>query len=159
MILDKLLQFDAAATAASGIVVTTGVDSTNTLDLLNARDLAIKGERSLQIVFTVGTVFAASGGAASLQIRIYGSVDNSTFTLYGQTDQIPKANLLANTVIRFPLPPQASNPQAAGIPRYLKLNYLAITNSFTSGTFECDLVIDPQANNAPTYPSGFTVSN
>ncbi len=158
MILDKLMQFDPAATLASGIVVTTGVDSTNTLDMSNARDMGIGIGPRLELVFTITTAFAATGGAASLQIRIYGSADNSTFTLLSQTDQIAKASLTAGTVIRLPLPAQAANP-GASLMRYYKANYLAITNSFTSGAFESDLVVDPQANNPPTYASGVTVAN
>lgn len=159
MILDKLLQFDPS-TAAAGIV-TGGLDSANTLDLLNARDLGVTaGGMRIQLVFTCLTVFAASGGAASLIISISGSADNITFTKLTQTDSvgIAKALLLAGTVIRLPMPPIAANPGAA-LPRYIKATYTAVTNAFTSGTFECDLVIEPQANNPVTYPSGVTVAN
>lgn len=158
MILDKLLQFDAAASLASGIVITTGVDSANTLDLLNARDLAIGDDHRIELVFTITTSFASTGGAASLQIGIYSSADNSTYVLLAQTAQIAKAQLVAGTVIRLPLPPIAANPNAL-LPRYLKANYLAITNNFTSGAFESDLVIDPQSSNPPIYPAGVTVAN
>lgn len=157
MILDKLMQFDAGASLASTIVG-AGVDSYNTLDLLNARDLAIAGEHPMQVVFTITTTFLASGGAASLTIRVYSSADDTTYTLLAQTAAIAKAGLTAGTVIRLPLPPIAANPNAA-LPRYLKVNYLATTNDFTTGAFECDLVVDPQASNPPTYPAGVTVTN
>lgn len=164
MILDKLLQFDPALTAASAIV-TGGVDSTNILDLGAQRDLSIVGgdDIDLVIVFTIGTVFAASGGASSLTIKCLGAPDSSgspgTFRILSQTDAIPKANLTANSVIKMRLPPQAGNPLLTVPPRYLKLTYVATTNNFTSGDFECDLVAQPQANTPPYYAAGVTVAN
>lgn len=161
MILDKLMQFDASGTAASGIV-TGGLDSANTIDLLNARDLMVStDDMRLELVFTILTVFAASGGAASLIISLSGSADNSSWTKLIQTDSvgIAKALLVAGTVIRLPFASaMAANP-AAALPRYLKATYTAVTNNFTSGTFEADLVFDAQANNPVTYPAGVTVSN
>lgn len=159
MILDKLMQFDVAATAAS-TVVTGGVDSLNTLDMLNARDMfgGNAGGQSLEAVFTITTAFAATGGAASLRIKFQGSADDTTYNVLSITDDIPKANLTAGTVIRIPLPPQAANPQAS-LPRYYKLTYVAVTNNFTSGAFECDLVVNPQMNNPPVYAAGVTVTN
>lgn len=160
MILDKLLQFDAGPTNASTIV-TGGVDSANTIDLLNARDMMVSTEQFRpELVFTVLTVFAASGGAASIIIKIQSSADNSTYVVLGQTDSggIAKALLTAGSVIRVPLPSIAANPGAL-LPRYLKATYFAVTNNFTSGTFECDLVINAQANNPVTYPAGVTVVN
>lgn len=158
MILDKLMQFDAAATAAAAIIV-AGVDSSNTLDLLNARELAI-GHNRLVAVFTITTTFLAAGGAASLIIQLKGSADNVNFNVLDQTDQagIPKANLLAGTVIHLPLGAYFGDPRAA-LPRYLKLTYLALTNPFTAGAFECDMVVDPQVNNAPNYAAGIVVAN
>jgi Bbp16-like protein len=153
MILDKLLQFDPAATA-----ITVTAVSTNVLDLLNARDIAIFGERPLVAVISLGATFTAAG-AATLTIQFQGSVDNITWTTYEQTDAIPKANLLINTVIRMPIPPQAEAPHAAGIPRYLRLNYVVATGPFTAGTIEADLVVDPQASQPPTYAPGVTVAN
>jgi hypothetical protein len=155
MILDKLLQFDPSATAITSTAV-----STNVLDLLNARDLQLGAAdgMSLEAVVTVGTALT-SGGATTLQVQFQGSTDNSTWTTYAQTDAIPKANLVANTVIRLPLPPQAAAPHAAGLPRYLRLNYVVATGPFTGGNIEADLVMNPQANTPPYYPPGVTVAN
>lgn len=159
MILDKLLQFDAGPTNASTIV-SAGVDSTNTLDLLNPRDLGLSMDgKRVEVVFSVLTVFAASGGAASFTLQIQASVDNSTYKILCQTDAIPKANMTAGQQIRLWLPSMAVQPQLAGIPRYYKCTYKATTNDFTSGTFECDLVVSAQANTPPTYPAGVTVVN
>lgn len=160
MILDKLLQFDPAASAANTIIV-AGVDSQFTIDLVNARDISISGDDfRREVVFTVLTAMVAAGGAASLVIQIQGSADNITYAVLCQTDSggIPKANLVAGAQIRLALSSYAANPVAL-LPRYLKVTYKAITNPFTGGTFETDLVIDSQANNPATYPPGVVVSN
>lgn len=155
MLIDKLLQFDPSGTA-----VTVTATSTNTFDLLNARDLSIGAVdgRILEAVITVGTAFAAAG-AATLQAQFQGSTDNVTWTTYIQTDAIPKANLGAATVMRLPLPPLAVAPHAAGLPRYLRLNYVVGTGPFTGGTIEADLVLNPQANTPPYYPPGVVIAN
>lgn len=154
MFLDKLLQFDPAATA-----ITASADSTNVLDLLNARDLSIGPEGpSLDAVVTLGAAFTAAG-AATLTVQLQGSTDNSTYTIYAQTDAIPKANLLAGAVIVLSLESQRSAPHAAGLPRYLKLRYVVATGPFTAGTVEADLVMNAQANNPPAYPPGVIVAN
>jgi hypothetical protein len=154
MILDKLLQFDAGATA-----ITASAASTNTLDMLNARDIAIGGnmDQDPLVVVTVGVTFTAAG-AATLTIQCQASVDNASWTTVSQTDAIPKANLTAGTVIKLPLGLQ--QPQSAGIPRYYRLNYVVATGPMTAGQIEADLVIGGmQLNNPPVYPSGFTVTN
>lgn len=153
MILDQQLQLDPAATA-----VTVTAASTNVIDLTNARDLAIGDAfESPEIVVTVTTTFTAAG-AGTLRIQFQGSVDNVTFTTYAQTDDIPKANLTAGTVIKLRLSPMP--PHAAGLPRYLRVNYIVTTGPFTAGKLQCDLVpVAQQNNNPPTYAPGIAVSN
>lgn len=153
MILDKNLQTDPAATA-----ITVTAASANVIDLLNARDMGVgDAYERMELVVTVGTAFAAAG-AATLTIQISGSVDNITWTIYGQTDAIPKANLGAGTVIRLPVPPRP--PHSAGLPRYYRANYVVATGPFTAGTVESDFVpVAHQANNPESYPPGVTVSN
>jgi hypothetical protein len=113
MILDQQLQFDPAATA---ITVTAARPTSSTCS--NARDLAIGDAfESPELVLTVTTTFTAAGGA-TLRIQFQGSTDNITFTTYCQTDDIPKANLTAGTVIKLRISPQP--PHAAGLPRYLR---------------------------------------
>lgn len=159
MILDKLLQFDPAGTLANAIIV-AGVDSTNILDLSVARDIAIRTRMRPVIRMTITTAFLAAAGAASLIIQFQGSADNVTYNVLAQTDQggIPKANLVAGTIIDLPLGTFLGQPQAV-LPRYLKCTYKALTNPFTAGVFETDLVIDPQASNPPAYPAGVNIAN
>jgi hypothetical protein len=151
MILDKLLQFDPAATA-----ITVSADSSNILDLLNARDL-FHGEEKLVIVLTVGTAFAAVG-AATLTVALQSSADNITYNNLIVSDAIPKANLTANSRFMLPLPSYLANPQAL-LPRYLKLRYTVATGPFTAGTIESDLTLSPDHNLPPTYAAGITVAN
>lgn len=159
MILDKLLQFDAAS--LGNTIIVAGVDSVNTIDLGVARDMAVSGDDfRLEVVMTLTAALVAAGGAASLIMQLQGSADNVTFYVMCQTDQggIPKANLTINQQIRLAFSSYQANPQMA-IPRYLKVTYKAVTNPFTGGTFETDLVLDAQASNPPTYPAGVIVTN
>lgn len=149
MFIDKLLEFDPAGTA-----ITATAASTNVFDLSNQRDLSI-GDH-LTAVIAVQTAFTAAG-AATLTVQFQGSVDNSTWTTYAQTDAIPKANLVAGATIALPIP--AVPPHAAGLPRYLRLNYAVATGPFTAGAVQSDFVLDRQANNPPSYPAGITVLN
>lgn len=153
MILDKNLQFDPAATA-----ITVTAVSTNVIDLQNARDIAVGTAWEPPCAFvTVGVAFAAVG-AGTLRVQLQGSVDNITFTTYCQSDDIPKANLIAGAVIKLVASPQP--PHAAGLPRYYRLNYVVTTGPFTAGQIEADLAaIAYQINNPPTYAPGVVVAN
>jgi len=160
MILDKLLQFDPAATA-----ITVTAASTNTIDALAFRDFGVDASPGANpmICVTIGSAFTAAG-AATLQVQVQASVDNATWTVESQTDAIPKANLTAGQVIRMPMPIQ--QPQSAGIPRYYRLNYVVATGPMTAGTVEADLVyVAPQlvplgANGYLSgYPAGVAVAN
>lgn len=153
MILDQQLQLDPAATA-----ITVTAVSTNVIDLLNARDVSIGDAfESPEVVITVTTAFTAAG-AATLRIQWQGSTDNITFTTFCQTDDIPKANLTAGTVIKLRTSP--TPPHAAGLPRYHRLNYVVTTGPFTAGKMEADFVpVAQQNNNPPTYAPGVSVAN
>lgn len=152
IVLDKNLQFDAGAT-----LVTVTAPSTNVIDLINARDMALGDKFAMKASVTLTTTFLAAG-AGTLRIQFQGSVDNVTWTTYSQTDDIPKASLLAGKQIELPL--AAMPPQALGLPRYLRLNYIVTTGPFTAGALEADLVVaGDQDNNPPTYPPGVVVSN
>lgn len=153
MILDQFLQLDPAATA-----ITVTAASTNVIDLSNARDLAIGDAfESPEVVLTITTAFTAAG-AATLRVQWQGSTDNITFTTFCQTDDIPKANLTAGTVIKLRASP--TPPHAVGLPRYHRLNYVVSTGPFTAGKLQADFVpVAQQNNNPPAYPPGVTVAN
>lgn len=147
MILDKLCEFDPANTA-----ITAGGPSTNTLDMLQGRDLSI--QTGLTAIINVQQTFLAAG-AATLQVQLRGSVDNVNWTVLSQSDAIQKANLTLGQTIALKMNP--TPPQGAGPSRYYQLNYVVGTGPFTAGAVQAELVIGRQANIA--YPAGYTVTN
>ena len=152
MILDKLLQFDPSGTA-----ITSTADSFNTIDLLNARDLAANAENPFVVVVTIGV--ALTGNTGTYQLLVRSSADDATYVTLAQTVAFAIAQLTAGTVIKLPLPPMAANPNAL-MPRYLKLSHTVGSGPFTAGTIEADLVIMPQANPVGlNYAAGFSVAN
>jgi len=162
MILDQLLRFDPPTTA-----VTASAASTNVVDLINFRDIAVGAcpDGFIHLTTTIQTAFTAAG-AATLTIQLQMSVDNATWTTVSATDAIPKASLLAGTQINLPL--GVMQPQSAGIPRYLRAYYVVATGPFTAGTLISDLVIgsddlQPSGGTGQVYQSGygpgFTVAN
>ncbi len=150
MIIDANLMFDPPSTA-----VTITTPSCNSIDLGSGRDLAV-GDDALQVVVHILQTFTAAG-AATLNVQIQSSVDDSTWTTLVESGALPVVDLVAGkAVLRTPLP--LDQPViSAGIGRYLRLNYVVASGPFTAGTVQSMLVLDRQAN--PTYPSGFTVSN
>src|SRR5437867_74417 len=116
MILDGQLVFDA-----SGTTITTTATSTNVIDLSVARDLGVGDNPALKLAITVGTAFTSTA-AATLQIQVQGSTDNSNFTVMAESRAYAIADLTAGTSL-FPIDlPRPGGAQA--IPRYLRLNYV-----------------------------------
>ena len=154
MILDKNLQFDPNPT-----LITVTANSTNVIDLLNPREMATDQYGGFPIVTVTVLVSLVAAGAATLTVQVQGSVDNVTYAILDQTDAIPKANLVAGTIVRIPL--GKLQPQSAGINRYYRLNYVVATGPFTGGSVEADLVIGTEQlnNQTITYPPGVVVSN
>lgn len=151
MILDALLQFDA-----SGTTLTTTATSTNVIDLGAPRDLGIGDDPALKIAIFVGTTFTSTA-AATLQIQVQGSTDNSNFTVMAESRAYAIADLVAGTKL-FPIDlPAAGGVQA--IPRYLRLNYVGGVATFTTGKLGAWLVLDRQDSMPPTYPPGVVISN
>nr|WP_198983061.1 hypothetical protein [Herbaspirillum sp. ASV7] len=130
MIIDGLLIFDAAAySAANGL---TGVNqfasgatttSTNTIDLVNARDIGDGGDSvaNLTVVFMITTAFT---GGTSVNFQIQGSSDNVTWTTYSETGAIAVAGLTVGQ--RFSLPMPSVNPDTGVAPRYLRTAYVNV---------------------------------
>lgn len=154
MIMDGLLLFD------TGVALTATAVSTNVVDLVNARDLGVGDDPALDVVVQVQSALL-SAGATTLTVYIEGSTDNVTYAVYTRTDAIPKANLVAGAKISLDLPRMP--PQAAGRPRYLRLNYIVTTGPFTGGTVTSFIVVDEQLNagspNFLGYPPGIVIAN
>lgn len=167
MLIDSTQVFDPASTA-----ITATADSTNILDAgitgglptVQGRDLGPGSKLSARVV--VQAAFTAAG-AATLTVQILGAPDNGsgapgTFSVYAQSDAIPKANLTLGAFIELPLPP--APPQAGGNPedgepsppRFYKLHYVVATGPFTAGAVQAWLG-DPADLSIP-YKSGFSIS-
>lgn len=154
MYMDGLLLFDTA------LALTATQTSTNVVDLVNARDLGVGDDPALDVVVQVQTALL-SAGATTLTVYIEGSTDNTTYTVYARTDAIPKASLVAGAKISIDLPRMP--PQAAGRPRYLRMNYIVTTGPFTGGTLTAFIVVDDQQGvgspNALSYAPGIVIAN
>lgn len=148
-ILDGQLVFDA-----SGTTITTTATSTNVIDLTNPRDMGIGDNPALKLNITVGTAFTSTA-AATLQIQVQGSTDNSNFTTMAESRAYAIADLVAGSKL-FPIDlPAVGGVQA--IPRYLRLNYVGGVATFTTGKLSAYLVLDRQDNVA--YPAGINILN
>lgn len=138
MILDKLLMFSEAqavtASAASTDVIDLGpIDGTR-------RDIGVG--YPLEFWATVNTT-AAAAGAATVNIQLQTSPDNSTWTTLTSTGDLALSALTAGKRVMSQKVPQ-------GVLRYLRVNYVVGTGPLTAGAFTAGINLDVD-NNAP-YP-------
>ena len=150
MILDSLLTFDPAGTP-----ITAGGPSTNTLDMLNARDMGIGTEPALMFLVLGNAAFAAAG-AATLNIQLQGSADNVNWLTFSESGPLTLAQITSTSQKLWTgaLPHRAP---VAPLPRYYRLNYVVGTGPFTAGTVQAYMTTNVDA--APSYPSGFNPAN
>ncbi|VFS64153.1 Uncharacterised protein [Kluyvera cryocrescens] len=123
MILDKLLMFSekqaVTATAASTDVIDLGpIDGT-------VRDIGV-GEPLEWFVTTDATATAA--GAATVNVNLQTSADNSTWVTLASSGDLALSALTAGKRIVSQKVPQ-------GVLRYLRLNYVVGTGPLTAGAF------------------------
>lgn len=138
MILDALLRLSTAQALTS----TGTTPSTNVVDLGDARDLGVADPR-IGIYVTVGTAFT-SGGAGTLQIKVQGSADNSTWDDYALSPVYALADLVAGAkLMNWKL---MERPADIPLPRYLRLAYVVGTAAMTAGTVNANMPLDGQAN-------------
>jgi hypothetical protein len=165
--LDGLLQLTGTAGLASAMTdsPTTGTQqSTNVLDLLNARDLGIGDDPSLELLIQIMTTFASG---TSLQVQLQGAPDNGsgspgTYTTMLDSGAIAEASLvagryiLATTVPRILLPTPTGPTAAQALPRFLRLQYITV-GTHTAGALAGFIVLDRQ--DQISYPAGITIAN
>lgn len=171
MILDALLQFDAAATPWTGTT-----NSTNVIDLGvtsgiptsanggGARDIGIGDDPAMKLLVQVTTTFL---GGTNLTVNFQGAVDNgagapAAFTTYVSSPAILLAALIQGARlfdIDVPRP-----PPGVVTPRFLRLTYVA-SGTFTAGVIESLIVLDRMDQIEQTnavmgaYPAGINVAN
>lgn len=159
-IIDALLQLDPNPTA-----ITVTAASTNTLDLLNQRDMGI-GDMTggtPKVIVQIVTTFA---GGTSIQAAFQTAPDNGsgapgTWTNAILSDVVLTADLVAgNRLLEVDWPRPRPN---AVVPRFVRLNY-TVVGTYTSGQVTSAIVLTDQA--APrkagfmgAYPAGVTVAN
>lgn len=144
MITDRLNTFSNAQ------VVTATAASTDVLDLgplthgNTRRDIGA-GEPIYLVVAALTA--AAAAGAATTNIQLQTSDNNSTWVTLFDSGALALADLLAGA-----RPVQVAVPR--GVRRYLRVNYVIGTGPLTAGSFWAGLVKDVQDNTK--YASGFT---
>lgn len=139
MILDKLLMFSEAqavtATAASTDVIDLGpIDGTR-------RDIGVG--YPLEFWTTVNTTATASG-AATVNVQLQTSPDNSTWTTIASSGDLELSALVAGKRI-------VSQKVPSGVQKYLRVNYTVGTGPLTAGAFTSGINLDVD-NNTP-YPT------
>ena len=177
MILDALLQFDAAINLAQ---VAGTYASTNIIDLggpaipalasgQGARDIGIGDDPTMKLLVQVTTTFT-SGGAGTLSVSLQGSADNGSgtplsFATWYTTPAYALATLVQGARLMDMDMPRP--PDGIPIPRFLRLSYVIGTATMTAGIVEAFLMGDRMdqyytgTNNAVMggYPPGITVAN
>ncbi|HDW3183897.1 TPA: hypothetical protein RMM43_000749 [Escherichia coli] len=139
MILDKLLMFSEAqavtATAASTDVIDLGpIDGTR-------RDIGVG--YPLEFWTTVNTT-ATAAGAATVNVQLQTSPDNSTWTTIASSGDLALSALVAGKRI-------VSQKVPSGVQKYLRVNYTVGTGPLTAGAFTSCINLDVD-NNTP-YPT------
>lgn len=143
MILDKLLMLSEAQ------AVTATAASTDVIDLGpikgNRRDIGV-GE-PLEFWANVNTT-ATAAGAATVNIQLQTSADNSTWVTLFDSGALALASLTAGKRV-------LSTKVPAGVLKYLRANYVVGTGPLTAGAFTAGINLDVDANTF--YASGITV--
>lgn len=165
--LDGALQFTGTAGNAAAMTdsPTTGTQqSTNVLDLVNARDLGVGDDPSLELLIEIITTFASG---TSLQVQLQGAPDNGSglpgsYTTMLDSGAIAEASLvagryiLATTMPRVLLPTPTGVSAAQALPRFLRLQYVTV-GTHTAGAIAGLIVLDRQDYVA--YPPGIVIAN
>lgn len=143
MITDALLRVSDAQ------ALTTTAVSTNTIDLVTARDM---GEGA-GLYFNFAMITAAAGGT-SVKFEVISSAAAALTspTVIGSSDAIVTASLPIGTNVAVRVNPALANLGQ----RYLGTRY-TIVGTYTGGTVTADLVTDIQ-DGKKFYASGFSVT-
>jgi|SRR5215472_14186028 len=165
MIIDGALQFTGTAgVPGSTDSPTTGTQqSTNVIDLVNARDLGIGDDPAIKLLVQVMTTFT---GGTSLDVQLQGAPDNGSgspgaYTTMWDSTAIVEANLLQGTYIaNVDLPrifgPTPLKPGIQVLPRFLRLQWVSVGTHGAGALFGA-LVLDRE--DQISYPPGIVIAN
>lgn len=163
----NLLFTGTAGSPYQTLVVTAAtsgsVASTNTINLVNARDLgqANDGMGSVPkvFVFTSSSAITSACASATLNVKFQGSTDSTNWTTYMETGAMTTASLAANTLIAVMDYPQRA--VGAALPTYIRLAFDfagSTTAQISTGAVFAGIALEGFQNSVGNYPSGFTVS-
>jgi hypothetical protein len=147
MLLDKQNQFSDAQAVTDH---TADTPSSNVIDLGIARDVGGSVTAQLHLLCEVSTAFA-SGGSATLQVKVQGSNDNSSFVDLYASPAVAVASLAQG--YRF-LPGPLIARLNDTLYRYVRLDYVVGTADMTAGRLTAALV--PSLVALDTYARGYT---
>ncbi len=172
MELDYQLMFDASTTlplTGVTVAVTAGStqNSTNVLDWGTYRDVGLGGafNGTPKIMCLVTTTFTSTG-AGTLTVQVAGSTDGTTYNVMAASGAIQKSQLIAGTkILNIDVPSLQADPSvgqgtastAYGIPRFMRLQYVGGTSSFSAGAVIAGITLGHDQYR--TYPIGTTVVN
>lgn len=134
---------------AQTVTGTGNVLSTNTIDLLQNRDI---GEGNS--VYLRAVVGAAQAGGTSVEIQAIAADDaalTTNVTVLSSTGAIVTASLTAGSIWEAVLPPRVGSKGQ----RYLGVRYVIVGTS-TAGSFVTDFGLE-QVDSKKFYPSGFVI--
>jgi hypothetical protein len=149
MLLDQNLLLDTAH------ALTATAASTNVVDLVNARDIAVgKAHGATPTLMVLVTTTFSTTNSGTLTVQFQGSTDNSTFTTYAESRAYTAGELVAGNRLFDDDIPRPSG--GAATPRYLRLNYV-VANAFTAGAVTAAIVLG--RDDLIAYPPGVAVVN
>lgn len=141
----------------TGVAVTTTRASTNTIDLLAARDVGVPNPLGIHVVVTEAFV----GGTSVVVEQQVCATEGGTFLTLNRSAVILTANLTAGQEIyRVPIVMNQANNQSAGVlnapGRYFRLLY-TVVGTFTAGAVFAYVNPNMDRNAFYAYPANYTV--
>jgi|SRR5579864_1917089 len=185
MIMDQNLVFSGnpGASPATGQAITSTAASTNVIDLTGAgvgsaplnrignasvfgEDLGIGDGVNIPRVGVWITSSFVSAGGATMQVQFQGSIDSGSntaagYTTYIETDALTVAQLTLTTTapeygkIGFAWPHRAI---LAAMPRFIRLNYVVGTSTFSAGAVAAAIVLARDDWAAAAYAANYIVA-
>jgi len=154
MLCDAALQFSNAQ------AITSTAASTNIVDFTvpNGVDMGI-GEHSLRFAIYCTAAFT-TGNSATLQVQVQAAPNSSgspgTYITMTETDALAASVLIINAKIPIDLTHRATGQ---ALYRFIRLNYVVGTGTFSAGSITAFLVNDRDDNPVGQYASGYSVGS